>query len=424
MRIQSIVLAFLVVVLFTHCDEKSSNKVDPCKDVTCSGHGTCAVNAEREAFCECDQGFIPHGLECQEDPCAGVDCDGNGECTIAEEDPPFALCACEEGYHEEEFVRCVENDPEDPCAGITCSGHGTCVADPETAHPLCECDEGYRRVGDTNCLEDEPGDPCEGVTCSGHGACVLHEVSQEPMCACDEGFVPLGLECVEEGICGNGALDEGEECDDGNDFDGDGCKADCTYSCADHSDCEQDGNACTIHTCEVVANGKMCQETQVTGACDDGDDCTGNDRCEAGSCIGDPMSFYYRDSDADNFGDPNEQICAEEAPEGYVDNQQDCCDTQANVYPGQVSFFGSSYTCGSNTPRWDYDCDGTDELRWIVKESCASATSEATCPDHQGWSLATINIPGCGANAMYSYCRWVGMSCMVVSTQSQTQQCR
>jgi cysteine-rich repeat protein len=29
--------------------------------------------------------------------------------------------------------------------------------------------------------------------------------------------------------CGDGHLDEGEECDDGNTADGDGCSATCTY---------------------------------------------------------------------------------------------------------------------------------------------------------------------------------------------------
>ena len=35
------------------------------------------------------------------------------------------------------------------------------------------------------------------------------------------------LELYSVGLCGNGTLDTGEECDDGNVVDGDGCNSDC-----------------------------------------------------------------------------------------------------------------------------------------------------------------------------------------------------
>ena len=38
---------------------------------------------------------------------------------------------------------------------------------------------------------------------------------------------PLGI-ALELPSCGDGVLDPGEECDDGNNDDGDGCAADCT----------------------------------------------------------------------------------------------------------------------------------------------------------------------------------------------------
>ena len=34
--------------------------------------------------------------------------------------------------------------------------------------------------------------------------------------------------CCEEPICGDGVVDPGEDCDDGNNVSGDGCEADCT----------------------------------------------------------------------------------------------------------------------------------------------------------------------------------------------------
>jgi cysteine-rich repeat protein len=72
--------------------------------------------------------------------------------------------------------------------------------------------------------------------------------------------------CVESGeilcagICGDGALDPGEDCDDGNTVDGDGCRADCTVEeCGDgivdpQEECDDDntndGDGCSA-TCKL-----------------------------------------------------------------------------------------------------------------------------------------------------------------------------
>ena len=39
--------------------------VDPCQGVTCSGHGTCSVNAAtHQATCTCELMYLPQGLSC------------------------------------------------------------------------------------------------------------------------------------------------------------------------------------------------------------------------------------------------------------------------------------------------------------------------------------------------------------------------
>src|SRR5262245_7398487 len=49
---------------------------------------------------------------------------------------------------------------------------------------------------------------------------------------CDDGNTENGDgcrgDCVGEELCGDGLLDQGEECDDGNTQDGDACRSDCT----------------------------------------------------------------------------------------------------------------------------------------------------------------------------------------------------
>lgn len=96
--------------------------------------------------------------------------------------------------------------------------------------------------------------------CSGDGAVAINElitgvnialgsaeVSSCPVFDADESgsvsineliravAIALGASCDDEpptGVCGNGTEDEGEECDDGNNFGGDGCAANCTEETA------------------------------------------------------------------------------------------------------------------------------------------------------------------------------------------------
>ncbi|HEY2774366.1 MAG TPA: lysyl oxidase family protein [Candidatus Binatia bacterium] len=60
--------------------------------------------------------------------------------------------------------------------------------------------------------------------------------------------------------CGNGALDPGEACDDGNQLDGDCCSADCHTAASDGTSCE-DGNLCT--TSETCSSGQCVPHADV-----------------------------------------------------------------------------------------------------------------------------------------------------------------
>jgi cysteine-rich repeat protein len=48
--------------------------------------------------------------------------------------------------------------------------------------------------------------------------------------------------------CGDGRLDAGEQCDDGNSADGDGCSGGCRKECDTATDCD-DGDRCTVDLC-------------------------------------------------------------------------------------------------------------------------------------------------------------------------------
>ncbi len=50
----------------------------------------------------------------------------------------------------------------------------------------------------------------------------------------------------------------------------------------------------------------------------------------------DVKKSYYRDTDGDKFGNPNESVQACTPPDGYVENNTDCNDDDKDEYPGQV----------------------------------------------------------------------------------------
>ncbi len=84
--------------------------------------------------------------------------------------------------------------------------------------------------------------------------------------------------------CGDGVIDPGEQCDDGNTLDGDCCSSSCQYE-ADLGPCD-DGDACTAGDhCNATGS---CIATPIGdgGACSDGDACTFGETCTGGICGG------------------------------------------------------------------------------------------------------------------------------------------
>ncbi len=91
--------------------------------------------------------------------------------------------------------------------------------------------------------------------------------------------------------CGDGALAEGESCDDGNAVDGDGCSASCTIE--DGFTCEGEPSVCTEQVAGlecgdgVVASSEACDDGNTT----DGDGCSASCVVEEGfTCEGEPSA--------------------------------------------------------------------------------------------------------------------------------------
>jgi cysteine-rich repeat protein len=159
-----------------------------------------------------------------------------------------------------------------------------------------------------------------GNTCySGEGTSWVHPdgtsgpdasaISNIQVCTVDE----------PEPFCGDGTMDDGEECDDGNNEDGDGCSANCTN--------EGPGPSCGDGT---VDEGEECDD----GNNDDGDGCSANctDEGPGPSCGDGTMDAGEECDDGNNDdGDGCSANCTIEVPEpecgnGVVEPGEQCDD--------------------------------------------------------------------------------------------------
>ncbi|MBZ0118283.1 MAG: hypothetical protein K8H88_14875, partial [Sandaracinaceae bacterium] len=206
--------------------------------------------------------------------------------------------------------------------------------------------------------------PAMGSTCVGSGG--AEGTCQSMVC------VPAG--------CGNSVVDGGEECDDGNAADGDGCTRMCRFTCSADGDCS-DGNACNgLERCSMPGTiGSRCA-APMRVRCDDGNACT-TDACNpATGCVATLI-------DADRDG---------EAPASLSACGTDCDDTRATVCSGCGEICGDGLdndcdgTADNGLTTWFADCDGDGY-------AAAGAVTVMQC------STPAPSATGCGTGAQ----RWV-----------------
>lgn len=233
---------------------------DACTDPdTCDGSGSCADNhADAATACggvggDCDlsdtcdgsgacadNGFAAAGSSCGDSAdtaCSSPDsCDDSGNC---------------EGNHESDGTTC--RGPTGSCdATEVCSG-GTCPAD-EDLPDTTTCD-------DANPLTS--GESCDVGVCScAPGACDFNcgDGVQDATEECDDGDNIDGdgcsALCTNEAGCGNGVTDSGETCDDGGNVNGDGCSSRCQVEATQSKDQQK---------CINIVNGLTVKIAQAQG---------------------------------------------------------------------------------------------------------------------------------------------------------------
>ncbi|HJL20014.1 MAG TPA: MopE-related protein [Sandaracinaceae bacterium LLY-WYZ-13_1] len=227
----------------------------------------------------------------------------------------------------------------DPAAGEECDDANDVAFDgcePGACELTCtersECDDGRTCNGAESCVDNV----CASGTPPGDGAgCDLAEGGA--------GVCRAGM-CVESG-CGNGVPDGDEDCDDGNETNGDGCDNDCTFSCTmEGSDECSDGDVCNgVETCDIDTNACVAGEPL---ECDDGDECTANECDSETGCF-----FPLIDEDMDGHA-PDSLACG-----------TDCDDSDPDRFEGAEELCdGIDNDCNGieddGAPTWYVDCDG------------------------------------------------------------------
>jgi len=224
------------------------------------------VMIERNAAL-CGDGLVEGDEECDD----GNTIDGDG-----------CSAACEtEGGPETDCGDGVDNDAD----GLVDCADSDCASDP-TCAPVCgnglveggeECDDGNTIDGDgcTAACEDEAGPEtnCEDRDDNdGDGLvdCADPDCTDDPFC-----------------LCGNGQPDPGEACDDGNNADGDGCSSDCQVEigpevCNDGIDNDTDGLVdCADSDC---ANDPACMPMCGNGIVEAGEECDDGNSVDGDGC--------------------------------------------------------------------------------------------------------------------------------------------
>jgi cysteine-rich repeat protein len=251
------VLTSNVAIKFWDTDCNNNSVPDSC-DIDCNAFGGdcllfagCGQSADANSTgvpdeCEgcavvgpCDDGDL-----CTEnDFCDGFTCAGtpkscgllNSACTVGQCNALTGLC---QALPANQGGTC--NDGNSCTLGDTCNA-GTCSGTPVDCSFLdSQCTEGQcdPQLGGCVMVDANEGLPCnDGNSCNSNDICISGVCS-----ACGNGSVDAGCgetcdppvpgvcdpTCLAV-VCGNGVVQSGEECDDGNAVSGDGCSSSCIF---------------------------------------------------------------------------------------------------------------------------------------------------------------------------------------------------
>ncbi len=189
------------------------------------------------------------------------------------------------------------------CQSSRCDGKGsiaTVADDTDVPADVSPCSRGSCHGGVPSQTPASAGTACGlALTCDGEGACVGCAIAAS--CPGDGTACHQAI-CSASGVCGVSTAADGTACDDGDpDTAGDVCTQGvcagvdhCPASCPAIDACHLPGE-CTDHATGTCSSPAAPDGT----SCDDGQACTTQDRCQAGTCAGDAIpgcSVYASES--------------------------------------------------------------------------------------------------------------------------------
>ena len=180
----------------------------------------------------------------------------------------------------------------------------------------------------------------------------LAAAAMAPGCGGDVAITSTGAGGTTGEKCGNGVVEGTEQCDDGNDVSGDGCEADCTFSCDNTTDmgnakCD-DANPC--NGVEACGDNHVCAPGKPSV---DGDTCGSGKICVASACVddicGDGFKNATEECDDGNMAngdgcDSCKFSCKSDDPARDCSNLDPCLGTSCD---------DTTHTCGNAVPDGD-----------------------------------------------------------------------
>lgn len=336
---------------------------------------------------DCDSGFCVDGVCCNEacdDTCAScaladskgactayaVDTDPENECAAVIPPPPTtgdagaadgggadggAGAGADGGGSDAPVI----NPPDGGVMTMLAACGGSCSGARSCKYPGAE-----KACGTPFCNDS---DHIASFVCDGNGGCAVGLGACVDY-ACDPANATCRTRCSQPTDCGSG-----DYCSaDGQCLPKKGISIGCTLS----TEC-QSGFCASGVCCETACDqpGFSCNDPGSVGKCK----CPGL-TCTAGCRI------FYRDMDGDGYGDKFATLaaasartgCVEAPPSGFVADNTDCDDGDANARPGQTTYFSTS-SLGNHT--FDYDCNGTVEKQTseFPGGSCRFCGAVGTC---------------------------------------------